>query len=150
MVNSIQARSKHNHFSFQKIFHYIYYVISNECNTKYFFTYLCLYFRKRNTEDPNLDALILPPPSTPRSELQRNTHRRTSTRRSLRHTILLTFARRMRWTLKKPSESETTTSNLTEAARHARRWWYHIPFEVFYERASNFKKRSDSSAHPAD
>ena len=57
-----------------------------------------------------------------------------------------TFARRMEWILRKPSDSEAVLSNQIEAVRCARRWWYHIPSEVFWGRDSNSRK-SVSSAH---
>ena len=73
-------------------------------------------------------------------------------------TILLAFARRMR-----PSSSHLpegwdkipgSPHRLRQRhpirpkpARHAWRWWYHILSEVFWGRAPNSRKRSDSLVH---
>ena len=50
-------------------------------------------------------------------------------------TVFLAFARRMRWTPRKPSDREAEESNQTEPVRNARKCWYHISSEVFWGRA---------------
>ena len=53
-------------------------------------------------------------------------------------------------TLRKPSESEVTTLWRLKLCKTQKRWWYHISFKVFWERALYSKVRRNSSVHPDD
>jgi len=53
-------------------------------------------------------------------------------------------------TLRKSWKSETSLRRLKPVTTHTRRWWYHIPSEVFWRRAQNSRVRSNSLAHPVD
>ena len=141
-------------------FRYVYLITSNKSHTINFITSLCLQFWKRKTTDLDPDAPVLPPWIG--SECWSN--KNLLIEECLPEAMIHLHSRLGSWTDNPtpPPLCITKAAKQGSSGNHARarqqlftywslqytrRWWYHIPSEMFWGRASDRRMRSNLPTH---